>query len=179
MKAPHRVYAGRLDNLVVLGPDGESVGRVRDVVLNMQIPTAPRAVGLVVQLLNRRRIFVPMLRIASIEPSSITLVTGNLTVRSFKRQPLEMQVLGEIVDSTVRITDPSIHELQNVDAVITDVELEETRLRDWIVSRVAVRRRTGPFSRRGGAHCQLGVCERGKPQTLPRLTRCRLLGTPL
>lgn len=169
MKAPHRVYTGRLDNLVVLGPDGESVGRVRDVVLNMQIPTAPRAVGLVVQLLNRRRIFVPMLRIASIEPSSITLITGNLTVRSFKQHPLEMQVLSELVDSTVKITDPNIPELHKVSAVITDVELEETKSRDWIVSRVAVRRRTGPFSRRGAVHIvDWGFVKGVNPQSLTK-----------
>ena len=30
-----RVFAGRLAGMVVLGPDGESVGRVRDVILNI------------------------------------------------------------------------------------------------------------------------------------------------
>ncbi|ALE34304.1 magnesium transporter MgtE N-terminal domain-containing protein [Lawsonella clevelandensis] len=153
MSSPNRVFVGRLDNLVVLGPDGESVGRVRDVVLTLQDPTSfPRAVGLVIQLLNRRRIFLPMLRVASFSGSAVTLVTGNVTVRSFKQQPTEIQVLGEMVDSLVQVRDPEIEELDGKQAVVTDVEIEQTRSRDWVVSRLAVRRRTGPFSRRGAVY---------------------------
>lgn len=153
MNSPNRVFVGRLDNLVVLGPDGESLGRVRDVVLTLQDPTSsPRAVGLVIQLLNRRRIFLPMLRIASFSESAVTLVTGNVTVRSFKQHPMEIQVLGEMVDSIVQVRDPEIEDLDGKNVVVTDVEIEQTRSRDWIVSRLAVRRRTGPFSRRGAIH---------------------------
>ena len=153
MSSPNRVFVGRLDNLVVLGPDGESIGRVRDVVLTLQDPTSsPRAVGLVIQLLNRRRIFLPMLRVASFSGSAVTLVTGNVTVRSFKQQPTEIQVLGEMVDSLVQVRDPEIEELDGQQAVVTDVEIEQTRSRDWVVSRLAVRRRTGPFSRRGAVY---------------------------
>ena len=37
MASINRVYAARLAGLVVLGPDGESVGRVRDVVISINI----------------------------------------------------------------------------------------------------------------------------------------------
>ncbi|MDI5854190.1 hypothetical protein ODY80_20385, partial [Shewanella xiamenensis] len=47
---------------------------------------------------------------------------------------------------------PEIEDLDGKNVVVTDVEIEQTRSRDWIVSRLAVRRRTGPFSRRGAIH---------------------------
>jgi len=37
MAAVSRVYAARLAGMVVLGPDGESIGRVRDVVISISI----------------------------------------------------------------------------------------------------------------------------------------------
>ncbi len=37
MASVNRVYAARLAGMVVLGPDGESFGRVRDVVASISI----------------------------------------------------------------------------------------------------------------------------------------------
>ena len=37
MAAVNRVYVARLAGMVVLGPDGESIGRVRDVVISIGI----------------------------------------------------------------------------------------------------------------------------------------------
>src|ERR687898_635772 len=82
MAAVNRVYAARLAGMVVLGPDGESIGRVRDVVISISIvKQQPRVLGLVVELLTRRRIFVPILRVTAIEPSAVTLTTGNVSLR--------------------------------------------------------------------------------------------------
>ena len=62
-----KVYAGRLAGMVVRGPDTEVIGRVRDVVVIVR-PNGhvTRALGLVVEVVNNRRIFLPMLRVASI-----------------------------------------------------------------------------------------------------------------
>ena len=63
MAPMNRVYAARLAGMVVLGPDGESLGRVRDVVISIGIVREqPRVLGLVVEMTSRRSIFVPMLR---------------------------------------------------------------------------------------------------------------------
>jgi sporulation protein YlmC with PRC-barrel domain len=49
------VYAARLAGMVVLDPDGESIGRVRDVVISISIVRQqPRVLGLVVELLPCR-----------------------------------------------------------------------------------------------------------------------------
>ena len=76
----NRVYAARLAGMVVLGPDGESLGRVRDIVIGISIVRQqPRVLGLVVELLTRRRIFVPILRVTAIEPGAVTLNAASVS----------------------------------------------------------------------------------------------------
>jgi Mg/Co/Ni transporter MgtE len=140
MASVNRVYAARLAGLVVLGPDGESVGRVRDVVVSMSIVRQqPRVLGLVVELLTRRRIFVPILRVTAIEPQAVTLITGNVSLRRFAQRPGEVLVVGQVLDTRVRVDDPELAQLAAVDVVVTDLGIEQTRSRDWLVTRVAVR----------------------------------------
>jgi Mg/Co/Ni transporter MgtE len=140
MAAVNRVYAARLAGMVVLGPDGESIGRVRDVVISISIVRQwPRVLGLVVELLTRRRIFVPILRVTDIEPGAVTLNTGNVSLRRFAQRPGEVLVLGQVLDTKVRVDDPELPQLAGIDAVVVDLGVEQTRTRDWLVTRVAVR----------------------------------------
>ncbi len=140
MTSIHRVYVARLARMLVLGPLGESVGRVRDVVVSISIVRQqPRVLGLVIEIPTRRRIFVPMLRVSSIEPNGVTLNTANVSLTRFEQRPGEVLVLGQVLDTRVRIDDPELPELADTDAVITDLGIEQTRTRDWIVTRVAVR----------------------------------------
>ncbi|CAJ1495292.1 CBS domain-containing protein [[Mycobacterium] kokjensenii] len=152
MASSNRVYAARLARLLVLGPFGESVGRVRDVVVSLSIVRQqPRVLGLVVELPTRRRIFVPILRVAAIEPNAVTLNTGSVSLRKFNQRPGEVLVLGQVLDTKVRVTDPELPELADVDVTITDLAIEQSRTRDWLVTRIAVRhsRRLG---RRAAVH---------------------------
>jgi Mg/Co/Ni transporter MgtE len=48
-------------------------------------------------------------------------------------------VLGQIIDTKVRVNDPEFPELADTEVVVTDLGLEQTRTRDWMVTRVAVR----------------------------------------
>jgi Mg/Co/Ni transporter MgtE len=140
MSSINRVYAARLAGLVVLGPDGESLGRVRDVVVSMSIVRQqPRVLGLVVELLTRRRIFVPILRVTAIEPHAVTLITANVSLRRFAQRPGEVLVVGQVLDTRVRVNDPELPQLQAVDVVVTDLGIEQIRSRDWVATRVAVR----------------------------------------
>ncbi|MGK2882891.1 MAG: magnesium transporter MgtE N-terminal domain-containing protein [Mycobacterium sp.] len=140
MVSVNRVYAARLSGLTVLGPDGESIGRVRDVVISISIVRSqPRVLGLVVELLTRKRIFVPILRVTAIEPSAVTLTTANVSLRKFAQRPGEVLVLGQVLETHVRITDPELPQLSALDVVVVDLAIEQTRTRDWMVARVAVR----------------------------------------
>ncbi|MGV0733116.1 CBS domain-containing protein [Mycolicibacter sinensis] len=152
MASSNRVYAARLARMLVLGPFGESVGRVRDVVVSISIVRQqPRVLGLVVELPTRRRIFVPILRVAAIEPNAVTLNTGTVSLRKFTQRPGEVLVLGQVLDTKVRVNDAELPELAGVDVAITDLAIEQSRTRDWLVTRIAVRhsRRLG---RRAAVH---------------------------
>ncbi len=140
MASVNRVYAARLAGMVVLGPDGESLGRVRDLVISISIVRRqPRVLGLVVELPTRRRIFVPILRVTAIEPSAVTLTTGNVSLSRFAQRPGEVMVLGQVLDTRVRVNDPEQEQLAGLDVVVVDLGIEQTRTRDWLVTRVAVR----------------------------------------
>ncbi len=135
-----RVYVARLAGMVVLGPDGESFGRVRDVVISIGVVRQqPRVLGLVVELLTRRRIFVPILRVTAIDPSAVTLTTANVSLRRFAQRPGEVLVLGQVLDTRVRVNDPELPNLAGIDVTVADMAIEQVRSRDWMVSRVAVR----------------------------------------
>ncbi|MGU3497343.1 magnesium transporter MgtE N-terminal domain-containing protein [Mycobacterium sp. C31M] len=152
MVAVTRVYAARLAGMVVLGPDGESVGRVRDIVVSISIVRQqPRVLGLVVELLTRRRIFVPILRVTAIDPGTVTLSTGNVSLRRFAQRPGEVLALGQILETRVRVDDPDLEQLSGLDVIVVDLGIEQTRTRDWMVTKVAVRpqRRLG---RRSNVH---------------------------
>ncbi len=140
MTSIHRVYVARLARMLVLGPFGESLGRVRDVVVSISVVRQqPRVLGLVVEVPTRRRIFVPMLRVAAIEPNAVTLNSASVSLRRFEQRPGEVLVLGQVLDTRVRVSDPELPEFADTDAVITDLGIEQTRTRDWMVTRVAVR----------------------------------------
>lgn len=150
MGSVNRVYLARLSRMSVLGPLGESFGRVRDVVISISIVRQqPRVLGLVVDLATRRKIFIPILRVAAIEPHAVTLSTGNVSLHRFEQRPGEALALGQVLDTLVKVNDPALPELAGVDVVVTDLGVEQTRSRDWMVTRVAVRtqrrlRRRGP-----------------------------------
>ncbi|MCV7431102.1 magnesium transporter MgtE N-terminal domain-containing protein [Mycolicibacterium bacteremicum] len=140
MVAVTRVYAARLAGMVVLGPDGESVGRVRDIVVSISIVRQqPRVLGLVVELLTRKRIFVPILRVTAIEPGTVTLSTGNVSLRRFSQRPGEVLALGQVLETRVRVDDPDLSQLAGLDVIVVDLGIEQTRTRDWMVTKVAVR----------------------------------------
>lgn len=146
-----KVFVARLVGLVVLGPDGESIGRVRDVVLSMYLPgQRSRALGLAVELAaGRRRIFVPMGRVTNIDADAVTLTTGRVNVRNLALRRNEALALGQVLESPIRTDDPDHPELHGVDLPVVDLEIERTRTLDWVVSRVALRTSRRGLRRRG------------------------------
>jgi Mg/Co/Ni transporter MgtE len=139
----NRIYIAQLAGLPVFGPDGEPIGKARDVVISLRIDRQPpRVLGMVVELATRRRIFVPMLRLTSIEPNAVTLATGSVNLRPFHQRVNEVLVIGEVLDAKVQVEDGAT-------ATVVDAAMELTRTRDWRVVKVAARQRTGRLGRRG------------------------------
>jgi len=137
-----RVFVARLAGLPVFDPNGDQVGRVRDVVVALRIGRdAPRVLGMLVEIQARRRIFVPMGRVTSIEPDAVLLSTGTVSLRRFDQRPGETLVLAELLDRRVTTLGQDAAEVTVVDAAV-----EQTRT-DWLITRVAVRK--GKARRRG------------------------------
>ncbi|MGW4483523.1 magnesium transporter MgtE N-terminal domain-containing protein [Amycolatopsis sp. NPDC004368] len=136
MAAVNRVFVARLAGLPVFGPDGESIGKVRDVVAGLRLDQQPpRILGLVVELATRRRVFVPMLRVTTIEPTAVTLATGSVNMRHFTQRPNEVLVCGQLLDAHASLagTDTRV--------TVVDAAMEPTRTRDWVLAKLAIRER--------------------------------------
>ncbi|MCW5953547.1 MAG: magnesium transporter, partial [Propionibacteriaceae bacterium] len=126
----------------MLDPNGDHVGRVRDVVIqNRSRNRAPRVKGLVVELFATRRIFYPMARVRSIDAHQV-IVSGLVNTRRFEAREAEVLVIDHLFDRTVTRGG------SNVAETIFDVAIQRTRAREWEVSEVALREPTHrPFAR--------------------------------
>jgi flagellar motility protein MotE (MotC chaperone)/sporulation protein YlmC with PRC-barrel domain len=129
---PSRVYAARLVGLPIFDPQGDQVGKVRDIVVTMRTEGAqPRVLGLVAEVFGRRRIFVPMTRVTDIDAGQI-VTTGLINTRRFEQRSTETLVVGQMIDRQVTIRSTG------VTGTVYDVAMEQARNRDWVLSRVAV-----------------------------------------
>ena len=152
MSIGSRVFVARLAGLPVFDPNGDQVGRVRDVVVALRIgKDAPRVLGLAVEIQARRRIFVPIGRVTTIDPDAVVLTTGTVSLRRFDKRTGEILVLAELLDRRVTLL------ASGEQATVLDLAMERARTGDWLVTRVAVRQAgSGLRGRRRGEVLQLG-----------------------
>lgn len=156
-----RVFVARLAGTMVFDPLGDQVGRVRDVVVLVRPKGAARAVGLVVEVPGRRRIFLPLTRVTAIDPGQV-ISTGLLNMRRFEQRAAETLVVGELLDRTVDLVDGS------GTVLIEDVAIERQRNGDWLATQLFVRRPrpSGGLLRRRGETMLVGADEvRGLART--------------
>ncbi|MFG3686040.1 magnesium transporter MgtE N-terminal domain-containing protein [Micromonospora sp. NPDC047740] len=143
MSTPNRVYLARLAGVAVFDPNGDQVGRVRDAVARLRpSPQSPEVVGLVAEMPMRRRIFLSINRITSIDPDAVVLGSGTLNLRRFEKRPNELLVLQELLDRRVQLENGQ-------PGTVVDVAMERSRSGEWPLTRVAVREQTGRLTRRG------------------------------
>ncbi len=130
----NRVFVARLLGLDVFDPLGDRLGRLRDaVVLDYGPAKPPLVVGLVVEVPGKKRVFVPMTRVTSINAGQI-ICTGLVNLRRFEQRGAETLVVAEMFDRRVTLADGS------GDATILDIGMEQSRDGDWYVSQLFVRR---------------------------------------
>ena len=81
----------RLIGTSVFDPLGDAVGKVHDVVVLLQMRGEPRAVGFVIEVSSRRRVFLPLSRVTAIEPGAV-ITTGLMNIRRFTQRHVETLV---------------------------------------------------------------------------------------
>ncbi|WP_040155695.1 magnesium transporter MgtE N-terminal domain-containing protein [Mobilicoccus massiliensis] len=137
MSQSTRVFVARLAGLAVFDPLGDQVGVVRDVVVTFSSTRRkPLAVGLVVEVAGRRRVFVPLTRVTSMEAGQV-ITTGLVNMRRFEQRPTEVRVIAELLDRTVTVRE--IDE-EPYEATVEDVAIERVRAREWSVEKIFVRK---------------------------------------
>ncbi|MFI8960998.1 magnesium transporter MgtE N-terminal domain-containing protein [Streptomyces sp. NPDC053493] len=144
-----RIFVSHLAGVPVFDPVGDQVGRVRDLVAMLRVGRRPpRLLGMVVEVLSRRRVFVPMTRITGVESGQV-ITTGVVNMRRFEQRPTERLVLGELLDRRVRLVEPDGREGEEV--TVLDVAIQQLPARrDWEIDKVFVRRGKGGALRRKG-----------------------------
>jgi Mg/Co/Ni transporter MgtE len=139
----NRIFLARLAGTAVFDPNGDPVGKVRDAVATLRSNNqSPRVLGLVVEVPLRRRVFVPITRVTSIESGAV-VITGLLNMRRFETRTGEMLVLGDLLDRTVALTEND----ENV--LVEDMAMEQNRTGDWLITRVHIMRKGRGLRRKG------------------------------
>jgi flagellar motility protein MotE (MotC chaperone) len=116
---------------------------VRDAVATLRSNNqSPRVLGLVVEVPLRRRVFVPITRVTSIESGAV-VITGLLNMRRFETRAGEILVLGDLLDRTIALTE------NNEDVLVEDMGMEQNRTGDWLITRVHIMRKGRGLRRKG------------------------------
>ncbi len=139
----NRIFLARLAGTAVFDPNGDPVGKVRDAVATLRSNNqSPRILGLVVEVPLRRRVFVPITRVTSIESGGV-VITGLLNMRRFETRAGEMLVLGDLLDRTITLLE------NNEEVLVEDMGMEQNRTGDWLITRVHIMRKGRGLRRKG------------------------------
>lgn len=113
-------------------PDGDSVGRVDDVIVRLRGGDLPLVTGLVGKV-GGRRVFVPVSMISDLAGESVKLSDARLNLRSFERREGEVLLREDILGH--RLIDVAEAELVRA----WDIELNQTD-EGWVVTCLDTRR---------------------------------------
>ena len=139
---PGRIFLSRIVGQAVFDPAGDQVGKLRDVVVAIRSATQrPRVLGIVVEVLGRRRVFLPITRVTSLDSGQV-ITTGVLNVRKFEQRSTETLAIHEMLDRSVTLAD-------GTPGTVYDLAMEQDPRRDWYISSIAVQAAGKRFGRRG------------------------------
>lgn len=140
-----RIFLSRIVGQPVFDPVGDQVGKLRDVVVAVRSSRKrPQVLGLVVEVLGRRRVFLPMTRVTSMASGQI-ITTGVLNLRRFEQRRTETLAIHELFDHSVTFGEGTV-------GVVYDISIEPDLRREWYVTNVAVHEKSKRFGRRGATH---------------------------
>jgi CBS domain-containing protein len=100
--------------------------------------------GLIIEVPPRRRIFVPITRVTSIDNGTVVM-TGLLNMRRFEQRTNEIMVNAEMLDRSVKLIE------SGETVIVEDVAMELAKSGDWFIERVHVMKRGSGLRRRGAS----------------------------
>jgi CBS domain-containing protein len=128
-----RVFVARLVGCSVFDPNGDRVGKVRDVLVVERSDASPRVVGMIAEVPGKRHVFLSIGRVTSIGSGQI-ITTGLLNLRRFEQRGGEIRVMAELLGRRVALRDGS------GEGQIEDVSIEEVDIGEWEISQLFLRR---------------------------------------
>jgi flagellar motility protein MotE (MotC chaperone) len=141
----NRIFLARLAGTTVFDPNGDPVGKVRDAIATLRTNNQPpRVLGLIIEVPPRRRIFVPITRVTSIDNGTVVM-TGLLNMRRFEQRTNEIIVNAEMLDRSVKLIE------SGETVIVEDVAMELAKSGDWFIERVHVMKRGSGLRRRGAS----------------------------
>jgi flagellar motility protein MotE (MotC chaperone) len=141
----NRIFLARLAGTSVFDPNGDPVGKVRDAIATLRTKNQPpRVLGLIIEVPPRRRIFVPITRVTSIDNGTVVM-TGLLNMRRFEQRTNEIMVNAEMLDRSVKLIE------SGETVIVEDVAMELAKSGDWFIERVHVMKRGSGLRRRGAS----------------------------
>jgi sporulation protein YlmC with PRC-barrel domain len=141
----NRVFLARLAGTAVFDPNGDQLGKVRDAVATLRANNQPpRILGFIIEVPPRKRIFIPITRVTSIDNGHV-IITGLLNMRRFEPRANEITVLSEMLDRSVTLIETEEK------VTVEDVAMELSKTGDWFIERVHVMKRGSGFRKRGAS----------------------------
>jgi CBS domain-containing protein len=130
-----RIFLAKLAGTPVFDPNGDRVGKVRDAVATEPSKSAnPRIIGFVVQVPQRRRIFIQATRVTSIDDGGL-FMTGSLNIRRFQPKHGEVALLEELLDREVLLRKTG------EPVIVEDLGIELTSIGDWRLTLAHVKKK--------------------------------------
>ena len=153
-----RIFLAKLAGTPVFDPNGDRVGKVRDAIASLrQNSSAPRILGFIVEVPQRRKIFIPITRVTSIDDGGV-FITGALNIRRYQQRHGEVQLLAELLDHSTRL-----HE-NGESVIIEDIGMELSETKDWYARYVHVLKKAKGFRRGTSATVSWSDVEIDTPQ---------------
>jgi CBS domain-containing protein/sporulation protein YlmC with PRC-barrel domain len=136
-----RIFLAKLAGTPVFDPNAERVGKIRDAVAAIrQDNLAPRILGFIVEVPQRRKIFIPITRVTSIDDGGV-FITGSLNIRRYQQRHGELLLLETFLDHPTRLLE------SGKTVVIEDIGMERQDNNDWHASDIHILKRAGTFRR--------------------------------
>ena len=129
------IFLAKLAGTPVFDPNGDRVGKIRDAVAaNPGSSANPRILGFIVEIPQRRRIFIPATRVTSIEDGGL-FVTGSINIRRYQPRHGEVALLEELLDQEVALHGSAEFGL------VEDLGIELMESKDWRLTLAHIKRR--------------------------------------